>query len=276
MSELENYLRTNRELWDAWTGIHRKSAFYGVDAFLSGESSLNDIEREAVGGVRGKRLLHLQCHFGLDTLSWARLGAEVTGVDFSPRAIDAARDLAEQAGLDAEFLCADVTRLPEAWSGRFDIVFTSYGVLPWLPDLVSWAGTIARVLRPDGAFHLVEFHPLTGMLDDDGRTLRYPYFRAPEPGRYEIRGSYAEPGADFHHESFEWAHGLEEVVMSLIDAGLALRELREYDYSPHGCYPYLEERESGRWTVRGAAERLPLVFRVLASRARESGARATI
>ena len=163
---MEDFLRTNRELWDAWTGIHRGSAFYGVDAFLSGESSLSGIEREAVGDVSGKRLLHLQCHFGMDSLSWARLGAEVTGVDFSPRAIDAARDLAVQAGLEAEFLCADVTRLPAAWSGRFDIVFTSYGVLPWLPDLVSWAGTIARVLRPGGAFHLVEFHPLTGMLHD--------------------------------------------------------------------------------------------------------------
>jgi SAM-dependent methyltransferase len=271
MSERAKYLRSNRELWDAWTGIHRDSAFYDIDAFLSGESSLNGIEREAVGDVRGKRLLHLQCHFGMDTLSWARLGAEVTGVDFSPKAIEAARELAAQAGIEAEFLCADVTQLPAEWSGRFDIVFTSYGVLPWLPDLSPWAATIARVLRPGGVLHLVDFHPLTGMLDDDGRTLRHPYFHASEPDRYEVEGSYADPGADFRHEAFEWAHGLSDVLMSLIRAGLSIRELHEYDYSPHGCYPYLEEQEPGRWRVRGATERLPLVFRVLASRSGEPG-----
>jgi len=266
MSERAKYLRTNQELWDGWTGIHRGSSFYDLDAFLSGDSSLKEIEREALGEVDGKRLLHLQCHFGMDTLSWARLGAEATGVDFSPKAIEAARELAAQAGIEAEFLCADVTQLPAEWSGRFDIVFTSYGVLPWLPDLDAWAATIARVLRPGGAFHLVEFHPMVGMLDDDGRTLRHPYFHSPEPGRYEVQGSYADPEADFRHEAFEWAHGFEDVLMSLIGAGLSIRELQEYDYSPHGCYPYLEEREPGRWMVRGADQRLPLVFHVLASR----------
>ena len=266
MSGHEDYLATNRELWDGWTEIHRTSSFYDVEAFLAGATSLRGIEREAVGDVAGKRLLHLQCHFGMDTLSWARLGAEATGVDFSPKAIGAARALASETGVDAEFLCADVTDLPPAWDERFDVVFTSYGVLPWIPDLDPWASTIERVLRPGGAFHLVEFHPLTVMLDDDGRGLRYPYFHTARPERYEIEGSYAEPEAEFRHDAFEWAHSLEDVLMALIGAGLSIREFREYAFSPHGCFPYLEESEPGRWKVRGAREDLPLVFRVRASK----------
>jgi SAM-dependent methyltransferase len=266
MTEREKYLATNRELWDGWTELHWNSSFYDVEAFLAGATSLKEIERGAVGDVAGKRLLHLQCHFGMDTLSWARLGAKATGVDFSPRAIETARTLASECGLTSQFLCADVTDLPADWDERFDVVFTSYGILPWLPDLEPWASTLERVLRPGGAFHLVEFHPLANMLDDEGRALLYPYFHARQPDRYEVEGSYAQPDAEYRHDAYEWAHSLEDVLMALVGAGLSIREFREYAYSPYGCFPYLEETEPGRWKIRDSRQDLPLVFRVQATK----------
>jgi len=263
---MSKYLQNNRELWDGWTDIHAGSPFYDLAAFRRGESSLKSIELERVGEVTGKTLLHLQCHFGLDTLSWARVGAKVTGVDFSPRAIELARALAQDAGIPAEFHLGEVTRLPPEWTDSFDIVFSSYGVLPWLPELGPWARTIQRVLRPGGSFHLVEFHPLTGMLDDDGRRLRHPYFHKSIPEAYEVEGSYANPEARFSHRAYEWAHSLSDVVSALLGAGLRLEELREYPFSPYGCFPFLEESEEGRWQVRGAEVELPLVFSLHATK----------
>lgn len=266
MSETARQLDTNRDLWDAWTEIHRDSSFYGVEAFRRGASTLKRIELDLVGDVRGSDLLHLQCHFGLDSLSWARLGARVVGVDFSPRAIDLARELAAEAGLDAVFRCEDVSRLPGDWSERFDLVFSSYGVLPWLPDLRPWASGIQRVLRPGGSFHLVEFHPLANILDDDGRTLRHPYFHSALPGEYRVTGSYADRSAPIEHLAYEWSHSLADIHTALTRAGLTIRALREYPYSPYGCFDYLEETGPGRWTVRESEVDLPLVLAVHATK----------
>ena len=263
---MREHFEVNRALWDGWTAIHAASTFYDVDAFRAGASTLKPIEREQVGDVAGRRLLHLQCHFGLDTLSWARLGAQVTGVDFSERAITLARSLAHESGLDAEFVCANVYDLPDQMAGAYDIVFSSYGVLAWLPDLAAWARVIARALRPGGTFHLVELHPLLGMLSDDGRTLELPYFHTHEPEQYQVRGSYADPAAPFEHEAREWSHSLSEAIEALLAAGLTIRSFREYPYSPYGCYPFLEESAPDRWTVRGAPVPLPLTFSVAAVR----------
>ncbi len=263
---MDKYFAVNRALWHGWTAIHEWAAFYNVDAFRAGTLTLKPIELEQVGDVTGKDLLHLQCHFGLDTLSWARLGARVTGVDFSERSIALAQSLAKETGLDAQFLCANVYDTPEDWTGAFDMVFTSYAVLPWLPDLGAWAEVIARCLRPGGSFHLVEFHPLAAMLDDDGRTITHAYFHSREPNRYEVRGSYAEPEAAFMHESYEWTHGLADVIEALIRAGLRVVSFREFPYSPYSCFPFLEEREPGRWYVRNANVDLPLTFAVHAVR----------
>jgi SAM-dependent methyltransferase len=258
----EDFLATNRDLWDAWTDIHRLSRFYDVDAFRSGKSTLKSIELEAVGNVTNKRLLHLQCHFGLDTLSWARLGARVTGVDFSARSITLAQSLARDQKLDATFHCANVLEPPAEWSNEFDIVFASYGVLAWLPDLDRWATVIAHVLCPGGSFHLVEFHPFATMLDDDGRTLRHPYFHSSRPSEYQAHGSYAEPEASFEHAAFEWAHSLSDVLTALQRSGLAIRDFREYPYSPYGCFPFLEQVDADRWKVRGAEVDIPLTFSI--------------
>jgi SAM-dependent methyltransferase len=264
---MSEFHETNRRLWDGWTEIHRDSPFYDVDAFRAGASSLNSIELEAVGEVAGTDLIHLQCHFGLDTLSWARRGARVTGVDFSDRAIALARELSVELEIPAEFHCLEVTELPPEWSDRFDVAFTSYGVLPWLPDLGAWAESIARVLRPGGAFHLVEFHPFSSMLDDTGR-IRHPYFHTGEPDRYQVEGSYADPSAPFRHDAYEWAHSLSEIHQAIRAAGLEILDFKEYPFSPYGCYPYLEESEPGRWTVRESPVPFPLVFSIHATKRR--------
>jgi SAM-dependent methyltransferase len=261
---MNEYLDANRKLWNGWTPIHARSSFYDVDAFRKGKTSLNEIELEQVGDVDGKRLLHLQCHFGLDTLSWARLGADATGVDFSERAIALAKQLSTETGVEARFLCGDIYDLADLVEGRFDVVFTSYGVLPWLPDLDRWARLVASVLERGGVFHLVEFHPLASMLGEDGRTFRYRYFHEPEPDRADNVGSYADPAADFRHDSYEWSHSLGDVVEALLGAGLTIRSFREHPCSPYNCFPFLEEREPGRWFARIDGTDLPLLFSISA------------
>src|SRR5947209_740824 len=166
---MDEYMATNRKLWDAWTKIHLDSEFYDVASFRNGERPIRirDYEREEIGEVAGRSLLHLQCHFGLDTLSWARLGAEVTGADFSGRAIELARSLAGELGLPARFVHSDVYSLPANLQGEFDIVFTSYGVLYWLPDLSRWAEVVAHFLKPGGVFYVVEYHPFSQVFDDE-------------------------------------------------------------------------------------------------------------
>jgi SAM-dependent methyltransferase len=263
---MREYLAVNRALWDGWTKIHAGSAFYDVEGFRAGALTLKPLELERVGSVAGKNLLHLQCHFGLDTLSWARLGARVTGVDFSHAAIRLAQSLAAEQKLDAQFVCADASEVPLR-SGQFDIVYTSYGVLPWLADLGRWAANAARCLRSGGVLHLIEFHPLAAMLGEDGRSIVLPYFEADEPARYRVRGSYADPAAPFEHDSYEWAHSLSETLGALSEAGLRLTSFTEYAYSPYNCFPFLEEVGPDRWAVRDRQVEIPLTFAVTAVKA---------
>ena len=264
---MSDFIAVNRALWDGWARLHADSRFYDVDAFRAGASTLNALELEQVGDVTGRSLLHLQCHFGLDTLSWARRGAHVTGVDFSQTAIDMARTLAAQTGLDARFVCADVCDLPASLDDAFDIVFTSYGVLSWLPDLERWAAGIARCLRPGGVLHLVEFHPLADMLGKDGRTIVRPYFGSaagPELGREQ--GSYAEPDAAFEHDAYYWTHPLSEVVQAVLSSGLALRSMTEHQVSPYNCYPFTIEAEGGTWSMPSGGFALPLTYTLSAGK----------
>src|SRR2546422_9122572 len=177
---MKEYFDTNRRHWDELVPLHMQTRFYDVDSFRAGASSLHALEIEEVGGVGGKSLLHLQCHFGLDTLSWARRGATVTGVDFSPAAIEAARGLALETGLDAQFVETDLYSLPDNLQGQFDIVYTSYGVVFWLPDVRRWAEVAARFVKPGGFFYIAEFHPFCAVFHNEGVNsdleIRYPYF----------------------------------------------------------------------------------------------------
>lgn len=254
----QDYLNINRNAWNWRTGQHFRSRFYDVEGFLAGKNSLNEIEWEMLGDIRGRTLLHLQCHFGQDTLSLARLGAKTVGVDLSDQAIERGKELNEKLGLDAEFLCCDVYDLPNRLDRKFDIVFTSYGVLGWLPDMDRWASVVARFLKPNGLFVLAEFHPMVWMFDETLTKIEYAY-DSPEP-IVETSGTYTETSDDTRHETVTWNHGLGEVVSSLIRHGIEIGQLTEYDYSPYDIFSDAVESEPGRFRVHDG--KMPLVYSI--------------
>ena len=261
----QNYIEINKVLWDEKTKHHTGSAFYRMDEFLSGESSLHDIELELLGDVSGQSVLHLQCHFGQDSLSLARMGARVTGVDFSEEAISKARELNEQLGLDARFVLSDVYSLPVAPDEQFDIVFTSYGVLGWLPDMKKWAEIVARYLKPGGVFVMAEFHPVVWMFSSDFSTIQYSYFNK-ETIVETANGTYTDRSADLKMTEIGWNHDLAEVIQNLIGEGLMIDCLQEFDYSPYSCFQNMVEAAPGRFQIRGMEGKLPLAYAVKATK----------
>ncbi len=267
-------LRGNRDLWNAWTKIHVGSDFYDVASFKNGDRPIRiaAYEREEVGSVEGKTLLHLQCHFGLDTLSWARLGATVTGLDFSEEAIAAARALSAEVGVPGTFVQSDVYRAPEVLDEQFDIVYTSSGVLGWLPDIVRWGQVAAHFVRPGGFLYITEIHPVALVFADEGvepgeLRLAYPYWSHAEPIRIEAKGSYADREAPTEGlvES-GWDHSLGEIVTSLADVGLRIEFLHEFDFV-RWPVEFLAEGEDGRYRLpAGSKGELPLFFSLKASK----------
>lgn len=260
---MNEYLESNRELWNAWTHVHLRSKFYDVDGFKRGDNRLDAIVRGGVGDVHSKSLLHLQCHFGLDTLSWARLGARVTGADFSDEAINAARALAHEVGLDANFVCANIYDLPHVLGGEFDIVFTSHGVLTWLPDLKGWARVIAHFLKPGGLFFIAEAHPCAYIFDDenaDDLRVRYSYFRSEEPGKVQVHGSYADRAADVHGTEYWWVYSMSDLVNALVAAGLRVEELREFPFVAWQMLSFMEQDADGWWRLPERFPQIPLMF----------------
>ncbi len=267
---MDQYMKANQAHWDELVAAHVASPFYDLEGFRAGNLSLLDLERRELGDVSDKSLLHLQCHFGLGTLSWARLGAHVTGVDFAPRAISTARQLSQELGLEAEFVCCDVYDLPDHLTGRFDIVFTSYGVLTWLPDLTRWAEVVAHFVKPGGLFYIAEIHPFAAVFDDDdGVTdlrVHYPYFHSPTPLRFADNDSYAAAQAVTDNvETFEWTHGLGDIVNALIGAGLRISFLHEFPYACYKMFPFMEQDEDGWWRMKGFHRLVPLTFSILAT-----------
>ena len=281
MSRDDEYMAANRALWEEWTGIHETSAFYDLEAFRRGGIRLRPFEIEDVGPVEGKTLLHVQCHFGIDTLSWARLGARVTGADFSPKAVDLATRLAAELDLDARFVCANVYDLPGAVDGTFDVVYTSRGVLGWLPDIPRWAEVVASFVEPGGTFYLHEVHPVAQVWEDEGvgpgeLRLRYPYFTRPEPFAFDVAGSYADRDAPVATPTeYGWNHSLAEIVTSIARAGLRVDLLREFPYTEWE-YPFLEARadqpdgeteaKGTWWLPAGVPGELPLFFALRATK----------
>jgi SAM-dependent methyltransferase len=270
----------NNVLWDEWTGIHAASEFYDLDGFRRGGVRLSDEEIAEIGDVSGRDLLHLQCHFGIDTLSWARLGARVTGADFSGAAIDLARSLAGELGFpEARFVRSDLYDLPAALDGDFDIVYTSRGALNWLPDVRRWAGVVAHFLRPGGTFYINELHPVANAFEDEGVApgelrLAYPYWEHAEPLTFAVQGSYADPtarvAAPVEHT---WDHGLGEIVTALIDAGLRIESLREFPFAAWKL-DFLVEGPDGRFRLPdGTPGELPLFFSLRATKPAGQGPR---
>ncbi len=222
---MENYLEINKTSWNAKVDPHLKSDFYFVEDFLKGRSSLNTIELDLLGDIKNKSILHLQCHFGQDSISLSRMGADVTGIDLSDKAIEAAKDLAQKCGTDTKFICSDVYSLPDILDEKFDIVYTSYGVVGWLPDLDKWAWIISHFLKPGGRLVMAEFHPAVWMFDDDFTKVAYNYFNE-KPIVETYEGTYADKSADIVQQYVMWNHSLAEVLQNLIKHGIELGDFR--------------------------------------------------
>jgi len=280
MNEYDDFFNANRHLWNQRTAVHKDSSFYNLAGFKAGERVLTPIELTEVGDVQGKKMLHLQCHFGMDSLDWARLGAEVTGVDLSDEAIKEARQLNDELGMNATFICANVydlhTGAPHAAAtdsakerekimdlvrqeGAFDIVFTSYGTIGWLPDLTKWAEIIAYYLKPGGIFYMADFHPVVWMFDDEFTHIQYAYENR-ELIVTENYGTYTDRKADIKGKEYSWNHSTSELLNALIGQGLQILHFNEFMYSPYANFTHSTETAPGQWQIRGMEGKIPMVY----------------
>jgi SAM-dependent methyltransferase len=265
-------IEMNRRSWDERAGIHARDStgFYTLDRFRAGESPLKGIEAAELGDVRGKRILHLQCHIGLDTLRLARLGAVVTGLDFSGAAVDAARRLAEETGLKADFVQGTVDEAPRLTPGPFDLVFTTWGVLCWLPDMRIWARVVASVLTTGGELYCADAHPGFSMLEQVAGKLVPTYdFHTPadRPLEFNDATTYTgDPTVLTHRSTREWIHPLSAILGALIDAGLTITMFREHESLAWQAFPLLVPAPGGRWRLPDGHPRVPLSFSVRAQK----------
>lgn len=257
-SDRSVFFEENRTHWEEMVSEHSLlDSFEPVDAFLSGESALLPVQREEVGSVDGKSLLDLQSHIGIRTLSWAREGATVTGVDISAESVAVSRKIATEAGLGdrAEFIQSNVLTLPEKHDERYDLVVTNFGVLCWMPDLDHWAEVVAEFLEPGGTFYLAEHHPVaTALSDDVGNsetpiTIENPYFSTETPVSSETGPPH------------KWTHGLGELLSALIDAGIELEFVHEHPFSVIQRSPEMVQDENGYWRFETDTD-LPLLVTV--------------
>ncbi|MDV7187103.1 class I SAM-dependent methyltransferase [Lutibacter sp. TH_r2] len=267
-NKYDTYFKVNKETWNKKVAIHTKSDFYNLKEFINGKTSLNKLELDELGEVKGKKLLHLQCHFGQDTLSFSRMGAQCTGIDLSNEGIKKAKELNKKRGLDATFIESNVYNVSENVKGKFDIVFTSYGVVGWLPDLKIWANIISEKLNKGGVFYMVEFHPIVWMFDYtlEKPTMKYPYLKS-DVIYEEYEGTYAENGEEkMISKEYGWNHGLGEVISSLSEAGLTIEFLHEFNESPYNCLPEMVENKNGMYVFEKNPEMFPLVYTIKATK----------
>jgi SAM-dependent methyltransferase len=260
----------NQRNWDERVAIHTASRFYDVDHWLATRPGPRRREREALGDVTGLELVHLQCHFGLDTLAWADAGARVIGLDFSAQAIRAAQDLAVRAGLEdrSDFVCADVFDAAEVLAARtFDIVYVSLGALHWLPRIDRWADQVAALARPGGRLYLHEFHPFAWSLADDSPTVAYTYFEEPEPFADDSELTYTDADRPLANvRTYQWNHAIGEVVTALVDRGMRIDGLVEHDWTVNQQFPWLVQTGRRRWSVPDGHPRMPLTYTLVATR----------
>ena len=259
------FFNTNEETWDLKVPIHAASEFYEVASFKQGETSLNPIELKELGDVAGKTLLHLQCHFGLDTMSWSRLGANCTGIDLSSKGIEKAIEIKKDLNLPVSFVKSNVYDVPKNVPGEFDVVFTSYGVIGWLPDLDLWAKVIVDKLNPGGVFYMVEFHPIMWMFDYtlEKPELKYAYNQK-EVIYEEYEGTYADANSSMLSKEYGWNHGLGEVISALISAGLTIEFLHEFDEAPYDVFPGMLKNDQGQYEMPEGKRLHPLLYSIRA------------
>lgn len=266
--DTSNWLNINRESWDERTKMHLDSDFYDVDGFKDGKDTLNDIEINLLGIIQSKRILHLQCHFGMDTFSLEKKGAIVTGVDFSPGAISSANKLKNEMGFSSEFICSNVYDLDLSDSHSFDSVFCSYGITGWLPNLDDWAKVISLHLNSGGTFVIVDFHPLLWMFDDDFKNIGYSYFND-KPYIETESGSYANRESGQELTSIWWSHSLSEITQALINNGFALETFEEYNYSPYNCFQNTIKIEKNKYRIKHLDSKIPMVYAMVYKKNRD-------
>ncbi len=265
MENKEKYFATNMETWNKKVAVHAKSDMYDLEAFKKGKHSLMKYELDALGDVSGKSLLHLQCHFGQDTLSLARMGAKCTGIDLSDEGIKLAEELNKELNLDANFVCCNVYDTNDYVLETFDIVFTSYGVIGWLPDLKPWAKVVASKLKSGGTFFMAEFHPIVWMFDYQNNDVKMRYkYNQKEVVYEEYSGTYADTNDEMITKEYGWNHGLGDVVTALTSEGLQIEFLKEYDECPYNVLPNLDETESGMFVTKDKL--YPLIFTLKATK----------
>ena len=265
---MSDYLEINRANWDERAPAHAASPGYAVQRLIDEPARLSEVvrfDRPLLGDVRGLRGVHLQCHIGTDTLSLARMGATMTGLDFSPASLAEARRIAARAGVAIDYVEADVYSAVEALGGpgQFDLVFTGVGALCWLPDIDQWAGVVTDLLRPGGRLFMREGHPVLWALaddrDDDLLVLNYPYFQQADPLIWDEGGTYVETDYEFEHtQTKEWSHGIGEIVTAILDHGLMLTTLKEHDTVPWDAIPgRMTKVADGEYQLADRPERLP-------------------
>jgi SAM-dependent methyltransferase len=267
----EKSFAINKARWSEVVEVHARSPFYRVAEFLQGEDTLYPIESEEIGPLAGKRLLHLQCHLGLDTLCLARRGAIVTGLDFSPEAIAKAEALAREAGVTARFVEGNVYDTPRLIEERFDVVYVTWGAICWLPDIARWAEVVSRMLAPGGFLYLLEGHSFAVSLEQKEAAApiaaTYDYFQGSAPLVFHEAADYADPQAKIvNRESHEWNHPIGSILNALIQAGLALEWLHEHDRLAWRLYKCLEEGPDRMFRLPLDRPSLPLAFSLKARR----------
>lgn len=256
---MKDYAKVNKKWWNDVTPIHASSKLYNLESFKKGKTSLESIERTEIGDVRGKTLLHLMCHFGMDTLSWAREGAIVTGVDISDESIKLAKKLSKETSIAAEFKCSDIYELPKILDKKFDIIFASYGVLLWLLNIKKFAKLLHYFLKPGGLFYIVELHPFTDILSCDFK-ISYSYFKR-GPHLDDSPGTYADWDADIKGNTYIWSYTLSDIVNALINAGLKIQYLHEFPFTMYDQFPgFMEKNEKGQYVFKNKKIQIPLMF----------------
>ena len=269
---MDERLKANLDAWNLMAGIHVASREYRLAEFKAGENVLKPYELREVGDVRGKSMLHLQCHFGLDTLSWARLGANVTGLDFSDQAIALARSISAELKIPARFVHSNVYDAPSALDEKFDIVFTSYGALCWLPDLARWAEIAAHFVKPGGFFYIAEFHPLTQMSANRAGTTKLEF----EISYFHNTMREEPPGPDYSDPSktvsatHEWMYRLGDIVSALAATGLRIDFLHEFAGCIYPHFPFMKRGADRLWHIEG--DPIPTIFSIKATKPANDGA----
>ncbi len=262
---MKDYIKENKKWWNTVTPIHSRSKLYDLENFKKGKSSLQSIELEEVGNVKGKTLLHLMCHFGMDTLSWAREGAIVTGVDFSDDAITLAKKLSKDTGVPATFVCSDIYELPNVLHKKFDIIFMSYGVLLWLSDVEKWAKIINLFLKKGGMFYIVELHPFTNILSHDFK-IAYKYFDK-GPDVDDSEGTYADWGANIKGNTYVWSYTMSDVINSLLGEGLKTEFVHEFPFTMYDQFPgFMEQNKKRQYVLKNKKIQVPLLFSLKATK----------